>query len=186
MNDNFLHWKAAEKQLLVLFKKIQHLNWKVWWLYLLINYYWRFLKWLENIMCVFNFSTMDSRSSIPVTCITAGLQMFIVLNIIIVSTFTFSFNVFDDSWAVFCDGTVLVLIRMFWDPINDGLIRHSELLLLQELMLLQLGLWSEHLYYKPLLCEGHWSPFLSWNGHDFGGWCAWSGSSWSATNWTNT
>lgn len=91
-------------------------------------------------MCVFNFTTMDSRSSIPVTCITAGLQMFIVITIIIVITFTFSFNVFDDSWAVFCDGIALVLIRMFWDPINDGLIRHSELLLLQELMLLQLGL----------------------------------------------
>ena len=91
-------------------------------------------------MCVFNFSTMDSRSSIPVTRIKAGLQMFTVITIIIVITFTFSFNVFDDSWAVFCDGTMLVVIRMFLDPINDGLIRHSELLLLQELMLLQLGL----------------------------------------------
>ena len=91
-------------------------------------------------MCVFNFSTMDSRSSIPVTRIKAGLQMFTVITIIIVITFTFSFNVFDDSWAVFCDGTMLVVIRMFLDPINDGLIRHSELLQLQELMLLQLGL----------------------------------------------
>ena len=47
----------------------------------------------------------------------------IVITIIIINiTFTFSLSLFDDSLEVFYDGVMLVVIIVFLDPINDGLI----------------------------------------------------------------
>ena len=47
----------------------------------------------------------------------------IVITIIIINiTFTLSFSLFDDSLEVFYDGVMSVVIIVFLDPINDGLI----------------------------------------------------------------